>query len=255
MKNLIKNRDLIYKSIELFPAQIDQAWLVAKKIKLSASFKKIENIIVCGMGGSNIGFRVVKNALAENIKVPIIINASYKLPEHVDKDSLIILSSYSGNTEEVLTITKEVEKRKLKAIIITSGGRLSKTKSLSKIIFPTDFNPSLQPRWGLGYSIGSFLQILKKLRLVNLSNKELLQGNQSVINEKLNNLVKQTTKKQVIIVAAEHLVGNADVLRNQLNETAKTMSFSLSIPDANHFFIEGFSFPKDVLQKNTVVCF
>lgn len=256
MNNIKENRRKVYGSIEILPAQIEQAWSTMEKAKIPANFKDCDNIIVCGMGGSNIGFHLVRQALADRINVPIIINADYKLPKFTNRKSLVILSSYSGNTEEVLSCANEVLKNEYKGYIISGGGKLSKLVGrISGTVFSVDFNPSNEPRWGLGYSIGAFLKLLQIVGALDISEEEVMKSNISQEDVKNNGILKKLYNKQLIVVAAEHLVGNAHIFCNQMNETADNMATYFALPEFNHHFLEAFSFPKQVVKKNTIVLF
>lgn len=251
------NQKKVYQSIELLTAQIEQGWQLTAEVKLPQHYKGFDNIVVCGMGGSNIGYHLVRSVLGNQLKLPVIINAEYNLPAFVNKKSLIILSSYSGDTEEVVNCAQQVVKRRLKGLIVTTGGKLAKLvdKKIPGIVLPTDFNPSNEPRWGLGYSIGAFLNLLSRLTSV-FKESQLLIANKSVSDSKLiQGLAKKLAGKQVLIVAAEHLQGNAHILTNQLNESADNLAFWLSLPELDHHFLEALSFPKDLAQKKIAVLF
>jgi glucose/mannose-6-phosphate isomerase len=255
MNKLEKNRAKVYSSIELLPAQIEQAWSVMKSARIPASYQDVDSIIVCGMGGSSIGFHLVRQALQDKINIPIILHSDYKLPKFVGKNSLVILSSYSGNTDEVLSCAKDVVAKKLRGYIITGGGKLAKMiGKMPGLVFPIDFNPSEEPRWGLGYSIGSFLQLLNKIGSIELSDQQVMKANTSQNVKDFNTLAKLMKNNQLIVLAAEHLVGNAHIFCNQINETADNMAVWASLPEFNHHFMEAFSYPKGV-QKSTVVLF
>ena len=255
MTKLEKNRAKVYSSIELLPAQIEQAWSIVATAKMPVKYKDFNNIIICGMGGSIIGFHMIRQALGDKINIPVILHSDYKLPEFVNKKSLIILSSYSGNTEEVLSCVKEVVTKKFNGYIITGNGKLAKIiGKVPGVALSIDFNPSNEPRWGLGYSIGSFLQILNKIGVASVSEAEFLKANISQSDD-LIGLAKQMSNKQIVVIAAEHLVGNAHVFCNQLNETANNMATWLAIPELNHHFLEAFSFPKGWAQQKLVVLF
>ncbi|MBL7021963.1 hypothetical protein ISR92_01405 [Patescibacteria group bacterium] len=256
MNKLEINRASVYSSIELLPAQIEQAWTVMEKARIPVNYKKINNIVICGMGGSNIGFHMVQKALSERLNVPIIIHADYNLPKFVDKNTLVILSSYSGNTEEVLSAAKKVQENKLKGYIITGGGKLSKmVGKIPGIVLPMDFNPSNEPRWGLGHSIGAFIQLLHKVEVVKISEDEIMKANSSVKDEEMQSLAKEIKDKQIVVMAAEHLEGNAHIFCNQLNETADNMAVYFTLPELNHHLMEAFSFPKGFIKAKTMVVF
>ena len=256
MNKLEKNKVKVYSSIELLPAQIEQSWSVMSVAKVPARYKDFDNIVICGMGGSNIGFHMIRQALGDRINVPIIIHSDYKLPRFVGKKSLIILSSYSGNTEEILSCAREVVSKKLNGYIITRGGKLSKMiGKVPGIILSIDFNPSDEPRWGLGYSIGAFIQLLKRVGVLDIDEKEIMKANVTRKDEGAMDIVKKLRNKQIIVVAAEHLVGNAHIFCNQLNETADNMAVWFALPELNHHFLEAFSFPKGLAQQRSAVVF
>jgi glucose/mannose-6-phosphate isomerase len=262
-KFLVKKLDkgFILESVKSLPAQCEQAWNEVKKIKIPANYKNIENIIVCGMGGSNIGTDFLRNVFYKDIKVPISIVADYALPGYASSKSLIIISSYSGNTEESLTCLNKAIKNKCKIVAITAGGKLAdkaKAKKIPAYIFDPVFNPSGQPRMGLGYSIMAQLGIIKKLNLIRFSEKEIkkaiidLIGNKNLEN-KAQGLAEQIQGKIPIILTTGSLAGNAHILANQINENAKSFSAYFIIPELNHHLLEGLSHPD--ANRNLVFLF
>ena len=84
----------------------------------------IRSIIIAGIGGSAIGGDLVKSYLAGKISIPLVVNRSYELPSFANEESLVIVSSYSGNTEETLAMFEEAVRRKLHIVCVTTGGKL-----------------------------------------------------------------------------------------------------------------------------------
>ena len=90
----------MYNLIKDFPAQVLQAVEIGDKAVLKAKFDHpITNVVICGLGGSGIGGDVLSELLRPEIGVPVIVNKGYTLPAFVNKTTLLILCSYSGNTE------------------------------------------------------------------------------------------------------------------------------------------------------------
>jgi len=251
----------VYQSIKSLDKQCWDAWQKVQKTKIPSNYKNFNNIIVCGMGGSSLGAHVIQ-ALYPNI--PLIILRDYHLPGFINKDSLVVLSSYSGNTEEVLSCAKEVLEKKLKSFVITSNGnleKLAKKYRLPYYLINPVYNPCGQPRMAIGYSIFSQLALLARLSVVRLNEQkvkktirliELIQNMYSVEISLTQNQAKQIAKeiyrKIPILVSAEHLVGASHVFNNQLNENAKHYSDYRIIPELNHHLMEGLSFPKSNQQ-------
>ncbi|PJA92304.1 bifunctional phosphoglucose/phosphomannose isomerase, partial [Candidatus Kuenenbacteria bacterium CG_4_9_14_3_um_filter_39_14] len=86
-------------SIDLLSKQIEQAWVEVKQVDIPADYKKVKKVVVNGMGGSGLGTHIIQSIYFKKLKIPLGNIHSYDLPGMVDKDTLYILSSYSGNTE------------------------------------------------------------------------------------------------------------------------------------------------------------
>src|ERR1700722_1653109 len=110
----------MYHLIKEFPQQLLEAVEIGEKAKLHSKQEGIRNVVICGLGGSGIGGNLVSELLRDELRVPIIVNKGYSLPAFVDANSLLILCSYSGNTEETLHCANEAIKRGLKPSCITS---------------------------------------------------------------------------------------------------------------------------------------
>ena len=135
--------------LESFPEQCKEAVKLARGFKIKGKFA---NICVCGMGGSGIGGELLK-PLAK--KLNITTHHDYGLPKEVDKKSLVVCISYSGNTEETISAFDEAKKRKAKIVVITSGGKLV-AKDKNAIIIPS----GMQPRSAIGYLFLTMVAVL-----------------------------------------------------------------------------------------------
>jgi len=165
----------VVKSIELIPYQIEQVLKDSSKFKLPKKKKIINQIVIVGMGASNLGPEIIKSLFIDQIKIPISIYHGYQIPASVNKNTLFILSSYSGNTNETLNAYKKAKEKKAEAIILTSGGKLGQTKSFG-YIFNNKNNPSNVPRIGIGYSISGIMVLLSKIWLIKNRRKTNCQN-------------------------------------------------------------------------------
>jgi len=161
----------VFGSTEMFADQCEQIWEDAKKIEFD-SYKSVENIVFCGMGGSAYGGYIINSLLKDQLSVPIISNNDYSLPAFVNDKSLVLLSSYSGGTEETLSCKDQAVNRGAKLTGITSGGVLAQTfksNNTPALIFDPKFNPCGQPRLGTGYMILGSIALLNRMGLVSIS--------------------------------------------------------------------------------------
>jgi glucose/mannose-6-phosphate isomerase len=148
--------------IEGFTTQLKEAISIGEKASLKVSDKKITNVLICGLGGSGIGGSIVADIVSGQILVPISYSKDYSIPNYVDENTLVIGSSYSGNTEETLEALDECLKRKAEVAIITSGGKLisiAKKNNLNHIVIPGG-NP---PRAMFAYSFTHAIEAINKL--------------------------------------------------------------------------------------------
>ncbi|TSC90421.1 MAG: glucose/mannose-6-phosphate isomerase [Microgenomates group bacterium Gr01-1014_5] len=243
--------DIISSILEL-PKQCRQAWREALTVDLPQDWD-IKNIVICGMGGSALGAHTLQ--VSGSVKVPMVINNNYFLPSFASEESLVVLASYSGNTEEVLSCAKDAIEKGCKIIGITSGGKLAERLNSNNIhayIFDPKFNSTKQPRMGIGYNIFGVSAIFHNLGLFNGNDTEdvvenainILEDNLEQIKSDAQDIAKKLTGKFPVIFASDYLVGNAHIFANQLNETAKSFSAYYSLPEANHHLLEGLKHPK-----------
>jgi len=255
-------------SIQNLGKQLEVSYQEAKTVSLPSEYKNVKNIVISGMGGSGLGPHFIRSVF--DISLPLQIVNDYKLPSFVDEESLVIVSSYSGNTEETLsTLTDGVEKG-AKVVGIASGGKLIeelKQRNLSFYQFDPNYNPCGQPRMGLGYSIGGILGLLNQMGVVSLSDSDFTNTLAAIdkssdffsIEKALSaNPAKELAEKLrgriPIILAGSFLAGNAHIFANQINENGKTLSAYFLLPEANHHLLEGIKYPES-LGKTVKVIF
>jgi len=260
----------VLNSIELFTKQCRQAWEESRRIDFPQDYTKARNIVVCGMGGSRFTPKTIKELFRDRISVPYEIVEDYNLPAYVNEESLVILSSYSGSTEEILSCGKEALKRKAMMTGIMNGGIIAeflKSNSRPVYIFEAKHNPSKQPRVGGGYLVMGHAGMLTKLGFLNLEEKEVRSSIEFVdnyalkckadVNEDLNPakmLSRKIYDRHPIIVTSEFLKGWANGFANQINENAKMISDYRHIPELNHHLMEGLKNP-DILKKTGLFIF
>lgn len=264
---IIKNLDQsnMISSIELLGDQINQTWEEVNKIPIPQSYQRIDKIIFSGMGGSALGAYVAKYLYGNNLGKPFEIINDYHLPSYVNENTLVVVGSYSGNTEETISCFNEALKKKAKTVAISAGGKLEVLAKKHKIPFykiNPKFNPCNQPRMGIGYSIFALLTIFNRLKLVSITKNDI-DSLKKIIKENDNHYgIKVFTKKNLakqlalkiynripIFIAGEFLIGAIHAIRNQINENAKSLAVYFPLPELNHHLLEGLRFP-NLISKN-----
>lgn len=241
------------KSTDMLLEQCQTAWKEVQVLNLPKDAKNISNVVFCGMGASIYGAMVLKGILGPKMSFPTETVSDYFLPDYVNSNSLVVLTSYSGSTEEVLSCAQDAKARNAKMLVLTRGGKLAdftKENNIPAYVFDGRFNPSRVPRLGTGYSIFGLLGLLEKIGIFTFNNSDI-ESSFDKTREKIKEIKTKAMRhsqelvgKIPIVFAAEHLSGNAQILRNQFNETSKTFSAHFLIPDLNHHLMEGLQFPE-----------
>ncbi len=276
MPSILDSRDEIKKldksnllgSVEALADQIVDTLAQTQSLTVPANYKSgINNVVVSGMGGSVLASHIIKNLYKSELKVPFDVVSHYDLPSYVNENTLVILASYSGTTEETLASAKQAITKNAKIMVITGGGPLAdlaKVNSWPMYQIHATFNPSNQPRLAIGYAVVGQLVLLSKAGILPDQKSELIDLTANLKEmcgqlkpESENNIAKNLTfsiyDKHIILVGAEHLIGAAHVFNNQLNENAKVLTSEWHLPEFNHHYMEALSFPK--LAKETTVFF
>jgi glucose/mannose-6-phosphate isomerase len=255
--------------VDRLAEQVRTAWHDAQEMTIPKTHAKADHMLIAGMGGSALGPHILQCTLSSKTKVPLTIVNDYMLPAWVNSNTLVILSSYSGTTEEVLFAAEDARKKKAKLLAIAAGGTLAawaKKHEIPAYIFsPGDL--AKQPRLGVGFSFAGILGLLARAGVVSVKEEDMRRAiaamaevtdlcASDVLFEE--NPAKQVAaaiaEKNVLIVGAEHLRGNAHILANQINETGKQFATHFALPELNHHLLESFSHPKDFAQ-NTAMLF
>lgn len=239
-------------SIDTLSDQCLHAWKDCENIEVPETYRNINKVVMCGMGGSGLGARVIESVYASEMKVPLVRVNDYDLPEFVDSDTLVICSSYSGETEETINNVKQAIDKGAKWMAIGAGNsliKMAKEKGVPYYQIDPKFNPSNQPRMAIGYSVIGQLILCAKAGIINFT-KDDLDGIVKVMKEvtsKVNEakeLARLMKDKVIFYVSARHLVGATHVVNNQANENAKTFTADYIIPELNHHLMEGLGHPK-----------
>lgn len=261
----------VLESIGMFPDQCADAWKNASTVVFPDSYKKAKNIVVCGMGGSRFTPRTIQELYKQDIAIPYEVIDGYDLPGYVGKDTLVILSSYSGTTEEVISCAKQAIEKQALLTGMAHGGNvieLLKTRGVPFYQFDAALNPCGQPRVGGGYLLMGHLAFLHSLGFLSIEEKEVVDAidfaKQTGLTMNSDTLESQNPAKQLatilfdkqpILVVGEFMRGAINGFANQINETAKMISDFRYIPELNHHFLEGLTYPEAIKSKLLFVFF
>lgn len=252
--------------IEDFHEQCAEGVSIARAFDLP-DIQDIQNVVVCGMGGSAIGGDLMRSYASSYARAPIEVVRSYQLPRYANENTLLVASSYSGNTEETLSAYEQAKACGAKILGISTGGQLAERCQ-------QDGRPciitkgGMSPRAALGYSFMPLLVSLERLGLIE-NQSQAIGSALAVLKESKqqhgydspfeNNFAKQIAKEQygsipVIYAGQNAFEPIAARWRAQINENAKTFAHNMVVPEMNHNEILGWKNPKpSVLKKLHIV--
>ena len=232
---------------------------------LPADYAEVDRIIILGMGGSAIGGDLVRSLAETEAKVPVLIHRDYGLPAFVDNRTLVIASSYSGNTEETLSAFELALKKGAKNLAMTTGGKLqAMAKERNVPVFKITYKA--QPRAALGFSFLPALGFLQRLGFIKDKSADLaetvrvLEELSTRIDEKApssRNPAKKLAQRLYgclpVIYGAGILAEVARRWKTQINENSKAWAFYEVFPELNHNATVGYQFPPEIARRIRVV--
>lgn len=223
-------------------------------IKNSGEHQPVYNVVVAGMGGSALAALLVKSWLKSELVEPLEIVRTYDLPAYVDHDTLVIISSYSGNTEETVSCLEQAKKMGAQIVVIASGGQLidqANANQIAHVILPVGF----QPRMAMIYTLCSIVEVLAHFNIVSgdkldeiASKSDWLKsesdkwiGNVPTYNNYAKQLALQAVGKTAVFFSGTFSFPVAYKWKTCFNETAKNLAFLCEFPEFNHNEILGWT--------------
>lgn len=247
------------------PQLCREAWQLAMNFALPQDYSIIDKVVILGMGGSAIGGDLAASLASSEAKLPIIVCRGYELPAFTNADTLVIASSYSGNTEETLSAFNQALKTQAKKLAITTGGKL-KAIAQEKGIPIFTFDYKAQPRAALPYSFMPILCFLQRLGFIGDKSQDITET--IAVLQRLSSSLNETTPhpqnpaKELACRLRNHLplVYGAGITsevahrwKTQFNENSKAWAFHEVFPELNHNAVVGYQFPHELATKIVVV--
>ncbi len=223
----------------------------------------IQNIVLCGMGGSALAANILKNWVYDQLVVPFEIVRGYNVPDYVSPDSLVIISSHSGNTEETLACYKEAMGQSARVMVMSAGGELvslANQNNQTLLELPT----GIQPRLSVFAGLKALACVFEDMRLVATTDlRGQLINTANYLDEvkfamspdnDADNTAMQIAEKiagKIVVVYAGPALGSAAYKwKINLNENGKQLAFYNTYPELDHNEFQGWMFPanKDLVS-------
>lgn len=249
---------------ENYDLQFEEAINIAQNFEIDKPNRIFQEIVVLGTGGgSSVAAGLLRSYLFDELNIPVIINQGYNIPACVDKDSLVLAISHSGNTEETLSAYEQAVKAGAHIVAVTAGGKLKEMcqkDNVPCLIIPYDIG---HPRRDIGYIFVPMVVILSKLGLIE-DKTEDLKSLVDLFGDLKNRYgadipTKQNEAKQIAAELHGHIplvYGSLDYydsvawrIKNQFGENSKLMAFYNVIPNLHHDEAVGWDMPAELISK------
>lgn len=233
--------------VEAFPTHLVEALAIGRAATFQNTNGTFENVVISGLGGSGIGGKIVSQLVAEHCSLPIICTNDYVLPGFVSSKTLVIISSYSGDTEETVAAYNEAKAKGATIACITSGGKIGAAAKADgyNCIFIPGGNP---PRSMFGYSSVQVLFTLKAYGLADSSFEKEIEAAIALLNAEKANIrtetlaiAKQVVNRIPILYSEASYEGVAIRWRQQINENSKMLCWHHIYPEMNHNELVGWT--------------
>jgi glucose/mannose-6-phosphate isomerase len=223
-----------------FAAHLKEAIEVGENKTFQSPQNEIKQVLICGLGGSGIGGTIISQLLSQQCKVPIVVNKDYFIPEFVNENTLVICCSYSGNTEETLSMYEKAKEKGAEIAIIASGGAFIENANENKHNY-IQIRDGFPPRAAFGLSFPQLFFVFHNYGLIAADFKaqlkaaiSLIENKEEAIREEAKKLADILHQKIPVIYSVSSLEGVAVRFRQQINENAKMLCWHHAIPEMNH---------------------
>jgi len=202
----------------------------------------VENVVVCGMGGSGIVGEYVEALSALHGGVPVATVRGTRLPSWVGGSTLVVAVSYSGNTLETVKCFEEAVERKAKLLVVAGGGRLESLAQKHGAAFIRAVRgPAARASFpGLFYPV---IEALSRLGLVKVSDALLEEGVAALrpgrrVREEASGLAEAAAGGLPVFTGCSLYRGLLHRFTYEFAENAKHFSTAWVLPEAFHNLVE-----------------
>jgi glucose/mannose-6-phosphate isomerase len=253
-------------AIDGLPDQLEEAWKAGQSFPLPDFLRKTKRIVIAGMGGSAIGGSMLAAYASPLSSAPIVVWRDYSLPAWArGPETLVITSSYSGNTEETLSAYQSALENKCSLLAMTTGGKLAADAEKDGVpVWKFDYRG--QPRAAVGYTFALPCALASRLGLLPDPSADIVTAAAAMRRQQkgigasspaAENPAKQMAQKwagkSVIVFGADYLAPIARRWKGQVSEVAKAWAQFEELPELDHNTVAGTVQPKEVIDRAVAV--
>lgn len=259
MTDILDNANVIAQkdpegALDVAATQFQQTTFHTEIVNAEHDSRSITAVVVTGMGGSALAALVTKVLLQTELTISFEVSREYDLPNYVNESTLVIASSYSGNTEETVSSLEQAIARGAQVGVVASGGKLLEiagSSNISHVAIPS----GIQPRMAVIYNLRGLLALLVNFGVISASwLDELARLSEWLEAESAHWVSSVPTEQNYAKQLALEAVGKTPVFygsqitaplaykwKISWNENAKNVAFWNQYPEFNHNEFMGWS--------------
>ena len=250
----LDTQDMLARITEM-PAQCRIAWERTMAFELPPAYRQAREVLILGMGGSAQGGDLLRTLAGGEYPLPVLVNRQYSVPAFVDEQTLVIASSYSGNTEETLTAFQAALDRGAMGLAIATGGKLGRLAEAHGLPWYR-IEYQTVPRAALAHTFVPLLGIFQRLGFIPDKAADLAEAAEvmeqmqaeigppvATADNRAKRLALRLQGKLPVVYGAGVLGVVARRWKAQLNENSKSWAFFEEMPELNHNAVMGTRWP------------
>ena len=258
------------RRLSTLPEQCSRAWLEAKNTVVPDNLDRCTEVIVAGMGGSAIAGNLVADLVGSGPSTPVRVVRDFRIPgllpdQPSQPKQLVIVCSFSGETEETLSMLDHAQSACASIIVITGGGTLGQRAAEAGIPVLT-INAPGEPRSAVGYNLMLLASLLDRIGVISVSDgdvSEAVSAGEVMASQvgiqvptgqnQAKLLAKDLIGGLTVVYGSGSLSGMALRWKSQINENGKSWAFAESLPELFHNSVESFPGGQEVSQRTTAL--
>jgi len=252
----VNNMEQMEAWLASLSVQVEEALALGSIFSARNSFSRVRKVLFYGMGGSAIGGDVLRAIMADRSSVLFNVFRQGRWSRWIDSETLVIFSSYSGNTGEILDVFNQAVKSKAQLLVLTSGGKLqdlAQEQGVPCLRIPG----GMPPRCALGFLTFALLPVLEKLghfKIPTAEISEVLSILRKVPRAKIKAMARQLNGQLIHLYSASGFMQSAAIRwRAEIAENAKMIASHHLLPEMFHNEIEGWAHPAWAIRRSVAV--
>lgn len=251
--------------IASLPDQLVAAWEKGQSLELPP-WLGIRQIVIAAMGTSALAADLLTAYLASTCQLPVTVLRNYHLPAWVcGSETLVICTSYSGETEEILSVFEQSVGRNCRVLAVTSGGQLAAAaRKIEAALWPIQSSSLIGA--AVGSVFGLLLAVFSRLGLIPDTNEDLVEARAAMVAQQASlgaaipvmqneakRLAGQCVGRWLAVFGSDHLAPVARYWKIQLNQLAKTWAQFEVLPEADHNTLVGVQHPSQMIGQTMLL--